>query len=409
MNLKAAVATLVLMIAASLLAFQFLQRPIGRLINVALDPDTEKILSNYQDDLRLLSRLDPENRERYRKQFEGVQERIKYYTVLELSRDQIRNRTQNVLLGMLALILVSSAAVYLWQQGRVRRQLKALRGHLEALAAGRTDIRVGNLGGGILGRIGRMIELTSGVMARQRKRLASMESLGAWQEAARRHAHEIRTPLTAARMELNQLAGYVVKRAPQLDERVSHLKHSIEEELDQLKEFTQQFTSFARIGKPKLTVVEASLMLARFAELFADAWSNLELAATGGNEDLTLVIDKDMVRQVLVNLCNNSSLALAGEQGRVTLAVLPEADGHIIQVSDNGPGIPEEVGARLFEPYTTSRKIGEGMGLGLAISRKIMLDHGGDLVLHKSDSEGATFRLLFPSEEEDDSGTHHGG
>jgi signal transduction histidine kinase len=58
--------------------------------------------------------------------------------------------------------------------------------------------------------------------------------------------------------------------------------------------------------------------------------------------------------------------------------------------------VPAELRGRLFEPYTTSRRIGEGMGLGLAIARKILLDHGGDLELLRTSAEGTTFRLLFP-------------
>jgi len=68
----------------------------------------------------------------------------------------------------------------------------------------------------------------------------------------------------------------------------------------------------------------------------------------------------------------------------------------VIRVADDGPGIEEEVRSRLFEPYTTTRSIGDGMGLGLAISKKIMLDHGGDLELEDSSPEGTAFRVSLP-------------
>ena len=71
------------------------------------------------------------------------------------------------------------------------------------------------------------------------------------------------------------------------------------------------------------------------------------------------------------------------------------ADG-CIEVVDDGPGIDADLRERLFEPYTTTRDVGEGMGLGLAISRKILLDHDGDLEL-TGDGPGATFRLTFPA------------
>jgi len=103
-----------------------------------------------------------------------------------------------------------------------------------------------------------------------------------------------------------------------------------------------------------------------------------------------------MVRQVLVNLCDNSSLALGDRKGRVELAADVEGEAAVVRVADDGPGVAEEVRARLFEPYTTTRKIGHGMGLGLAISKKIALDHDGDLELERTSEEGTVFRLTLP-------------
>ena len=68
-----------------------------------------------------------------------------------------------------------------------------------------------------------------------------------------------------------------------------------------------------------------------------------------------------------------------------------------LDVTDNGPGVDPSVLPRLFEPYTTTRGIGEGMGLGLAICKKILLDHGGDLDLLTTGDTGTTFRLTLPA------------
>jgi signal transduction histidine kinase len=115
---------------------------------------------------------------------------------------------------------------------------------------------------------------------------------------------------------------------------------------------------------------------------------------------------------VLVNLADNAALALreAGRRGTLTLSCVAadEPGGVALVVADDGPGVAPELRDRLFEPYVSSRRAGEGMGLGLAISRKILLDHGGDLELVPSEEPtppaigaghlggGATFRLLFP-------------
>jgi signal transduction histidine kinase len=102
-------------------------------------------------------------------------------------------------------------------------------------------------------------------------------------------------------------------------------------------------------------------------------------------------LDRELFRQVLVNLCNNSSLAGAT---RVTFRIGEQREWLHLDVADDGPGVDPSIRPRLFQPYTTTRAVGEGMGLGLAICRKIMLDHDGDLEL--VDAPGAAFRITLP-------------
>jgi C4-dicarboxylate-specific signal transduction histidine kinase len=124
------------------------------------------------------------------------------------------------------------------------------------------------------------------------------------------------------------------------------------------------------------------------------AWPDVTLARDERSVPATVQADREMLRQVLVNLCNNS--ALAGAHA-VAFRVGRNGASATLDVSDDGPGIATEIRGRIFEPYITTRPIGEGMGLGLAISKKILLDHGGDLELRRSD-RGASFRLTLPLE-----------
>lgn len=110
-------------------------------------------------------------------------------------------------------------------------------------------------------------------------------------------------------------------------------------------------------------------------------------------------MDANLMRQLLVNLANNSAQACDGRTGLLRLRAWREGKQVLADVADDGPGISASVRERLFEPYTTTRQIGEGMGLGLSICKKIMLDHGGDLDLVSSE-RGATFRLTFPAGDE---------
>ncbi len=94
----------------------------------------------------------------------------------------------------------------------------------------------------------------------------------------------------------------------------------------------------------------------------------------------------------MVNLCNNSAKALEGHEGIVRFSIAEGLETINLTVQDTGPGVDPAMKGRLFDPYITSGP-GEGLGLGLAISKKIMLDHGGDLELQ--DGSGASFMLSF--------------
>jgi C4-dicarboxylate-specific signal transduction histidine kinase len=166
-----------------------------------------------------------------------------------------------------------------------------------------------------------------------------------------------------------------------------------------LGRFTQQFTSFARLPQPRLESHALGRMLEDFVSTFAAAWQGLSLQLVPPGKELHAAVDRDMLRQALVNLCDNSAQALrvaGAANGRVTLRLGEAGRAVLVDVEDDGPGIPSAIQARVFEPYVTTRKIGEGMGLGLAIAKKILLDHGGDLELVRSSPSGTVFRLSLP-------------
>ncbi len=389
-----------LMTAAAALLFHFFQRQLsGAWFAFGIHPEVLQSLERSLEDQKRLAELDPERRRVLRQRFEQTETLLQRLRILQHNRREIVRRYEQILLFAFAgtVILVTGAA--LWRQAGQAARLERLQRALTALAGGRTDVEVGEHRRDVIGRIAAMIERTSQVMARDRRRLASLENLSAWQEAARRHAHEMRTPLTGARLELSRLSGLLDAETLPADD-IRQAARSAREELDRLGRFTQGFTSFARLPRPRREPCDLVALAEELVATFADAWPNLELrlegSPGGGAAPLMARVDRDMLRQVLVNLCDNSSLALGERHGTVSVALAAGTDSATLDISDDGPGVDESVRRRLFEPYTTTRGIGEGMGLGLAISKKILLDHGGDLELFATSESGTTFRLSLP-------------
>ncbi|HEV2851285.1 MAG TPA: ATP-binding protein [Thermoanaerobaculia bacterium] len=402
MNLRSAAVTLCgMLLAAAAVLWLFDRQISGTWFRLGLQPEIVSTLERSLADQKALARLEPGRKAEYHARFEAAQTLLNRLRILQHNQKEITRRWEMILLAAVVAVLAAAGGAHLVRQGRLDARIERLRLALVALSAGEEDLEIGDHGRDTLGRIAGMIEETSRAMARDRKRLAYLKNLSVWQETARRHAHEMRTPLTAARLELSRLQRHLEGEE---QEEARQVAVSVGEELERLGRFTQQFTSFARLPQPRPAVHDLGGVVEEFVGTFAGAWANLTLRFESPGKPLPAALDRDMLRQVLVNLCDNSSLAIKTQgdcKGTVTLRPGEAGRSVFLDVSDDGPGIPPEIRTRVFEPYVTTRQVGEGMGLGLAICKKILLDHGGDLELAGSSGAGTTFRLTFPRRVED--------
>lgn len=123
-------------------------------------------------------------------------------------------------------------------------------------------------------------------------------------------------------------------------------------------------------------------------------FKSLQISVEG--ESAVLVMgDADKIRQVLINLCINAAQAMGGE-GRLCVRTAIEQGEVVIEVNDTGPGIPEELREKIFEPFFSTKGRGEGTGLGLSICRRLIEGHGGRLQLGRGEAGGASFQLILP-------------
>jgi signal transduction histidine kinase len=395
MTPRRALLVVIALAVLALVGFQAFVRRVSLVsFNFAGTREVRELLDASMQDQKRLSRADPERRDEYRRRFEEIRDVVQKLDIVAMNRAEIARRYEWILFAVFATAVALTLVLYAVAMRRRELRLARLQSSLEALSRGDVDVTIGDRRRDLVGRIAAMIEQTSRDIGRDRRRLQYLDHLSSWQEAARRHAHEISTPLTAARLEVDRLVSTVSARDAALAEHAVCAQASIHEELDRLRDFTRQFTSFARVGQPRLAEHDLWKVVEEFRATFSEAWS-LRLTLDRSSCDCRVRMDKEMFRQVLVNLCNNA--ALAGAKS-VTLRVAEERTRLHLDVADNGPGIDPTVRSRLFEPYTTTRPIGEGMGLGLAISKKIMLDHGGDLELRDSSVHGAVFRVTLPRE-----------
>jgi signal transduction histidine kinase len=227
-------------------------------------------------------------------------------------------------------------------------------------------------------------------------RLVTAEKLAAVGKFAACAAHEIRNPLTSMKMWL-----YELKRSAGDQPEIATHCRVLDEEIRRLEELATSFLQFSRPPNLQLapesidSVVDCTLQLAhhRLDE------KGLRVVRVNGSVLPLVMADAHQLKQVLLNLLANAAdAAPEGGEVRIIESLEPGAGDRpdvVVRVEDDGPGVPEEVRRRLFEPFVTTKP--NGTGLGLCIASSIVAHHGGRLSFESSDRPGAAFAMRIPA------------
>jgi len=221
--------------------------------------------------------------------------------------------------------------------------------------------------------------------------LAQAEKRAAWQEVARRMAHEVKNPLTPIQLTAQRLLRRT--REGRLDlAAVQEGAETILTEVASLSRLVDSFSRFARLPSPQFSPCDPAELLRQVLALYEPNHPGIKWSIRFQLEPLGVVWDGDMVKRALINLVDNAVAAVDG-QGAVALSLTGENGNLRFDVEDDGTGVPEGDRDRLFEPYFSTKW--KGTGLGLAIVRRIAQDHGGD-ARYQPLARGSRFTLTLP-------------
>ncbi|WP_306591353.1 ATP-binding protein [Geothrix sp. 21YS21S-4] len=222
--------------------------------------------------------------------------------------------------------------------------------------------------------------------------LAQAEKRAAWQEVARRMAHEVKNPLTPIQLTAQRLLRRT--REGRLDlQAVQEGAETILGEVASLSRLVDSFSRFARLPVPQFAPCDPADLLRQVLALYEPNHPDIRWSLALPEDGAEVQWDGDMVKRALINLVDNAVAAVEG-RGSVALALRSEDGAWRYDVEDDGTGIPEPDRDRLFEPYFSTKR--KGTGLGLAIVRRIAQDHGGD-AWYEPLEPGSRFSLALPS------------
>lgn len=228
-------------------------------------------------------------------------------------------------------------------------------------------------------------ELATALDAAREKELEA-ERLRAFREVARRVAHEIKNPLTAMRIAVDQLR----RSSGQADGRPVVAVDVMAAETERLERLAMEFAEFGRLPegpKSEVDLIELLMDLSRSAVPPA-----VEASLRANGSPCTMLGHYDPLRRAFANLLRNASEAMGG-RGRIEIQVDQDGRGLVVRIADHGPGIPEELRLRVFEPYFTTKR--DGTGLGLALVRQTIEAHGGTITVSETPGGGATFSVVL--------------
>lgn len=225
--------------------------------------------------------------------------------------------------------------------------------------------------------------------------LIKAQKVVAWQEVAKRVAHEIKNPLTPIQLSAQRLRKKFFEKSPDLDRVFDDATTVIINEVGSLKQMLDEFSKFARLPAPQMARQSLHDVLREVATLYREAQKDIELIIELDEELPPINFDREQLKRVFVNLFDNAVQAM-NQKGRLWVSTKYDTKQKraVVTVADEGPGIAPEDQERLFVPYFTRKKT--GTGLGLAIVRRIITDHEGQIQVGNNQPKGAVFTFDLP-------------
>ncbi|HVV85797.1 MAG TPA: ATP-binding protein [Kofleriaceae bacterium] len=302
-----------------------------------------------------------------------------------------------VFLGLVSGAALAAIVLGFLAAGRVTRRIERLVAVARSVSRGEAGARARLGGTDEMAELGGALDTMLDDLGRQRGQIEYLQRIGAWQDVARRLAHEIKNPLTPIQLAVQQCVSSYQGDDPRFKRLLADTGEIVEEEIAGLRRLVDTFRTLGQLPRVEAAAIELAGVV---GDVGLDPAVGERLVVRAPDSPVQVRADKLLLKRVLANLVENGIHAgqEAGRAGKVTVSWRADAQGRhaIIHVDDEGKGVAAGDRERIFEPYVTTKAT--GTGLGLAIAKKIALEHGGnlDIAADPAPTGGARFVLTVP-------------
>lgn len=326
-------------------------------------------------------------------------EQLGYLNILHFDQrnvfeDQLRQFFVAVL-NVFMLLLVLSILVALLVSSWLTGPLLLLRKSFSQFELGKNSSQINYKSKDEIGSLVAEYNLKLSELAEAAGKLAQSERESAWREMAKQVAHEIKNPLTPMKLSVQHLQRVFDPNDPKAKERIERVTNSLIEQIDALTHIANEFSNFAKLPQPVMAEINLTELTKTVVALFDNddhVSVRLELNAS---EAIYVNADREMILRVLNNLVSNGIQAVnLNVKPVIVISIDCDQKYAYIRVSDNGSGIPESQIHTIFEPYFTTKST--GTGLGLAMVKQIVENHGGSIEIEKTATSGTTVLFSVP-------------
>ncbi|MFO8234851.1 MAG: ATP-binding protein [Bacteroidales bacterium] len=291
-----------------------------------------------------------------------------------------------IIIGTLVAVLVSN---------NITRPLRLIRHKLEKIGLNRANEKIEYDSYDEIGELIREYNRMVDELDENARRLAQTERETAWREMAKQIAHEIKNPLTPMKLKVQYLKRAWDDRVSNFDHRIKQFTEAMISQINALSFIATEFGNFAKMPPPRKNKIDIKEETNNVVNLF-EPTAHIDIYF----EDFTdqpcyVYADADQLRRVMSNLLKNSIQSIPSDRkGEIVVRLETKEDNVILSVIDNGRGITEDIENKLFYPNFTTKS--GGMGMGLAISKKIVEDTGGTIWYETQQREGTVFYVKLP-------------